>query len=295
MPRDYYEVLGVSRNASDDEIKSAYRKLAREYHPDRNPGNQEAIDRFKEVQEAYDVLSDKQKRAQYDQFGFRGPGGFGGFQGGGGYQEGQNIDIEEILRQFTGGGGADLGDLFGGGRSRRQQRRRAAPPPVEQEVHVPFLTMAQGGKLDLRLGGKTLGITVPAGSEEGKKLRLNGQAPGGADLIVVLRSQEHPYFKREGKDVILEVPISLTEAALGTKVDVPTVSGKQLTVTIPPGTSSGERRRLRGFGIAGGDQYIQIKIVVPSELDEKSRQLLEELAQLHPENPRQDLPWSESR
>jgi curved DNA-binding protein len=292
MPRDYYEVLGVPRNASESDIKKAYRKLARQYHPDRNPGDKQAEARFKEVQEAYDVLNDKTKRAQYDRFGFAGPGaaGAGGpfhTQGGFEFQGVNPEDLESILGAFGGG----LGDMFG---RRARGRTRAARPAeaVEAEVSIPFLTAALGGTVSLRVDGRDIDVRVPAGVEEGKKLRLAGQGPGGSDLLVRLKIESHPYFRREGNNVVLEVPISVTEAVLGAKVDVPTLDGTHLTVTVPPGTSSGGRLRLRGKGIAGGDQYIEIKIVVPKTHDERSRELIEEFARLHPQHPRAHVPWS---
>lgn len=296
MPRDYYEVLGVSRDASEADIKKAYRKLARQYHPDRNPGDKQAEARFKEVQEAYDVLNDKPKRAQYDRFGFAGPGmgGQGPFraEGGPGGFEFQGInpeDLESILGAFGGGGG--FGEVFG---RRARGRGRAARPPesVEAEVAIPFLKAALGGTVSLNVDGRTIDVRVPAGVEEGKKLRLAGQGPGGGDLLVRIKIEPHPYFRREGNNVILEAPISVSEAILGAKVDVPTLDGTHLTVKVPPGTSSGARLRLRGKGIAGGDQFIEIKIAVPKSHDERSRELIEEFARLHPQNPRADLPWS---
>jgi curved DNA-binding protein len=318
MPQDYYQTLGVSRNASEDEIKKAYRKLARQYHPDRNPGDKQAEAKFKEVQDAYDVLSDKAKRSQYDQFGFAGPNaGFGGgfpgggprtqtfhFGGGPGGFDFQGIDpenLQDILRMFGGGrgmggmGAEDMADLFGrqargGGRGRG---RRAAPAQdVEAEVTIPFLVAAQGGTVDLRVGDQTLSVKIPAGVEDGQVLRLGGQAPGGGDLRLKLRVEEHPYFRREGNNVILEVPLSLPEAVLGTKVDVPTLDGTKLTVKVPAGASSGTRLRLRGKGIKGGDQYIEVKVVVPAAKDDRSRELIEEFARLNPQDPRAGLGWS---
>src|SRR6187200_1299806 len=246
MPRDYYEILGVSRDASEEDIKKAYRKLAREYHPDRNPGDKQAETRFKEVQDAYDVLSDKTKRAQYDRFGFSqgprgGPGGPGGFHfdfgaGGPGGAQVDPTEAAELFRQFFGGGAGaaggapDLGDIFGG------RSRRAAPQEVEAEVAIPFETAARGGQVTLGVDGRELSVKVPAGVEDGKKLRLGGQGPGGADLMVKLRIEPHPYFRREGNDIILEVPLALAEAVLGTRVDVPTLDGGHLTVKVPPGT-----------------------------------------------------------
>jgi DnaJ-class molecular chaperone len=307
MPRDFYETLGVKRDASEEDIKKAYRKLARQYHPDRNPGDKQAEARFKEVQEAYDVLSDKTKRSQFDRFGHVGPdGGFGGGAGGagpytfrwgagpgGGSQEVDLGDLQDLFRQFTGGGQADLGDAFGR-RGRRAGGRSRAPEPareVESEVAVPFLTAAQGGSLTIQVDGRELAVKIPAGVEEGKTLRLHGQAPGGGDLLLKLRIQPHPYFRREGNDLILEVPIALAEAVLGAKVDVPTLDGTRLTVKVPPGTSSGARLRLRGRGINGGDQYIEVKIAVVPPKDDRSRSLIEEYANLNPQSPRAGLPW----
>ncbi|MFO0845507.1 MAG: J domain-containing protein [Gemmataceae bacterium] len=290
MPRDYYEVLGVAKDASEDQIKKAYRKLAREYHPDRNPGDKSAEAKFKEVQEAYDVLSDKDKRTKYDRFGHAGPGMGAGGPGGGGFQwhtEGMDAgsldpeDLGEILRQF-GMGGMPRG---------RGRARRATPEPVEAEASIPFVTAALGGTVSLSIGGRHVDVKVPAGIEDGKKLRLAGQGPGGADLYIKVKVEPHRHFRREGNNVVLEVPVSFAEAALGAKVDVPTLDGQHLTVKVPPGTSSGSRLRLRGKGIAGGDQYIEVKVTVPKVEDERGRELVEELARLHPQHPRRGLGW----
>jgi curved DNA-binding protein len=314
MPRDYYEVLGVSRDASAEDIKKAYRKLARKFHPDRNPGDKQAETQFKELQDAYDVLSDKTKRAQYDQFGFVGPGaGFGGggggprsqtFHWGAGGPQGpdlQGMDPQQAAEIFSqifgnrgmgGGGMGDMGDLFG---QRTRGGRRARPQPqaedVEAEVSIPFLTAALGGTVDLRVGEQELSVKVPEGVEDGKVLRLTGQAPGGGNLLLKLRIQPHPYFGREGNDVILTVPLSLPEAVLGTKVDVPTLDGTKLSVKVPPGASSGTRLRLRGKGIKGGDQYCEIKVAVPAPHDDRSRELIQEFGKLNPQSPREDLRW----
>jgi DnaJ-class molecular chaperone len=302
VPRDYYEVLGLARDASEADVKKAYRKLARQYHPDRNPGDKSAESRFKEVQEAYDVLSDKAKRSQYDQFGFAGPNGAGAAGGGPfrwqtggggpGFEAGsfRAEDLSEILRQFgMGGMGGEEGDPFT--RRRGGRTRRAAPQDAEAEATIPFLAAATGGKVSLSINGKEVEVKVPAGVEEGKRLRLSGQAPGGGDLFIKLHIEPHPYFRREGNNVVLEAPLSLPEAVLGTRIDVPTLEGNHLTVKVPPGASSGARLRLRGKGIAGGDQLIEIKIVVPKVEDARGRELVEELARLHPQNPRAGL-WS---
>ena len=297
MARDYYEVLGVAKQASEDDIKKSYRKLARQYHPDRNPGDKQAEARFKEVQEAYDILSNKTKRAQYDRFGTAGPDG--GWQGGPGArpfwstgQGGPEVDPSDILRQFFGGGEGFEEVLSRGGRSRGRSRRPEPPPQeVESEVSVPFQTAALGGTLAVRIDGKQLDVKVPAGVHEGQTLRLQGQGPGGGDLRLVLRIQPHPFFRRVGNDVILQVPLTLAEACLGGQVDVPTIEGTKLAVKIPPGASSGTRLRLRGKGIKGGDQYIEVEVHVPSVKDEAGRKLVEELARLHPQDPRTGPPW----
>jgi DnaJ-class molecular chaperone len=304
MPRDFYETLGVKRGASDDDIKKAYRKLARQYHPDRNPGDRQAEVKFKEVQEAYDILNDKDKRAQYDRFGFVGPtsgfgGGSPGGQGPGGFSfqgmEGMDSgEAADIFRRFFGGNVGDMEEILGGAglRGGRRSRRAAPVQDVESEVAVPFQIAALGGTVALQVDGRQIDVKVPAGIAEGQALRLQGQAPGGGDLKLKVRIAPHPYFRRDGNDLSLEVPLALSEAVLGTKVDVPTLSGEKLSVRVPPGTSSGARLRLRGQGIKGGDQYIEIKIVVPAADDEKSRQLIEEFAKLHPQHPRTGPPWS---
>ncbi|HEX3152483.1 MAG TPA: DnaJ C-terminal domain-containing protein [Gemmataceae bacterium] len=306
MPRDHYEVLGVSKSASADEIAKAYKKLARQHHPDRNPGDKQAESRFKEIQNAYDTLSDPKKKGIYDQFGTDVPpgaagGGFpGGFQfpGGGG---GQQIDPEmaqEVFRRMFGGGGGGGGfeDLFGGGGNRGRGRGRGRPQPsaetVDVEAHVPFLTAAMGGTIGLRVGDRDIDVRVPAGFEDGKKLRVAGQGEYGEDIVVTVRIAPHPYFRREGKDILIDVPISIPEAVVGGKVEVPTVAGKRVTVKVPPGTSSGSRVRLPGMGIGGGDQYLVMKVVVPKgKPDDRTKEIMDEYAKLHPDDVRIDVPW----
>jgi len=315
MPRDPYEVLGVSKSASSDEIQKAYRKLSKKFHPDRNPGDKQADSSYKEVQEAYEILGDATKKANFDQFGFAGvpQGGFpgGGFQGGfpgggfpGGFPGGaggMNIDpemAEELFKRFTGGGGGsegpDLGDFFNTGRRTRKPRaRRPAAAPVEAEVTVPFEVAARGGNVSLEVGGRRIDVKIPAGFEDGKKLRVPAEATGSGDVILKVHIAPHSFFRREGSDVLLDVPISLSEAVTGTKVEVPTVTGERLEVKVRPGTSSGAKLRLRGKGINGGDQYLVFKVVVPAgEVDEKSRELIQEFAKLNPLNARANVPWA---
>jgi DnaJ-class molecular chaperone len=313
MPRDYYEVLGVSRDATDEQIKKAHRTLARKFHPDRNPGDKQAEATFKEVQDAYDVLSDKTKRAQYDRFGHTGPqAGPGGFHwGGGGFPGNGNFEVDpeqaqEIFSQRFGGmggggegpGGINLNDILGGraGGARRagrgRQRREAPQPPPAVDVTIPFETAAHGGTITLRVGDKTIDLKIPPSTEEGKVMRLAGQGPGGSDLHLRIRIELDPNFRREGSDVILTVPITVAEAILGARIDVPTLDGKKLTVKVKPGTSTGSRLRLRGMGVGGGDQYLEFKVVVPPDVDERGRELIEEFGRRHPQDPRTGPPWN---
>jgi DnaJ-class molecular chaperone len=317
MPRDPYDVLGVSKSASAEEIQKAYRKLSKKHHPDRNPGDKQADSAYKEVQEAYEILSDSTKKANFDQFGYAGPpqagfpggGGFpGGFSGGdfsGGFPGGAggvNLDpamAEELFKRFVGGGGmggegADFSDVFSGGRRTRKTRpRRPAAEPVEAEVNIPFELAANGGSVAIEVGGRKIDVKVPAGIEEGKKLRVPAEATGSGDVILKVRIAPHDYFRREGNDILLEVPIGLSESVLGTKVEVPTIQGERLEVKVRPGTSSGSKLRLRGKGLKGGDQYLVFKIFVPAgEVDEKSRELIESFAKLNPLNPRANTPWA---
>jgi DnaJ-class molecular chaperone len=184
--------------------------------------------------------------------------------------------MEEILRQG------------------RTGRRRPEPESVEEEIAIPFLTAARGGKVTIRLGDRELDWKVPAGIADGEKRRFAGQGPGGGDLYLVAKVEPHPYFRREGKDVLLAVPVPVTlaEASLGTQVDVPTIDGTKLGVKIPPGTSSGKRIRIKGKGIDGGDEYFEVQVVVPEVKDERGRQLVEELDRLYPQDPRAKLPWT---
>jgi DnaJ-class molecular chaperone len=194
----------------------------------------------------------------------------------------------DLFRQFFGGGGEDVFNQQPRG---RRGRRAETAPEIRSEVSIPFEVAALGGPVSLSVNDHELTVKIPPGVEDGQALRLKGQAPGGGNLVLVLRIQPHPYFRREGNNIILEAPLALSEAVLGTKLDVPTIDGTRLTVTVPPGTSSGTRLRLRGRGITGGDQYIETKVVVPAPKDPKSRELIEEFARLNPQNPRTGPPW----
>ena len=185
--------------------------------------------------------------------------------------------------------------MFGsvGGRGRGRGRSRPQPPAetIEVEAHVPFLTAALGGTIGLRVGDRDIDVKVPAGFEDGKKLRVAGQGESRRGHRRTVRVEPHQYFRREGKDILIDVPISIPEAVLGGKVEVPTVAGKRVTVKVPPGTSSGSRIRLPGMGMAGGDQYLVMKVVVPKgKPDERTKELIEEYAKLHPDDVRIDVP-----
>ena len=334
--RDYYEVLGVSKSASDADIKSAYRKLARKYHPDVNKAA-DAGAKFREATEAYEVLSDKEKRQTYDQFGHAafggpggggpsagGPGGFGGFNpGGAGGMGGVSFNFNDIFGGAAGSGshgfmGMGLDEILEslGGQARRRSARapRSAPQKgrnIEHRVLLDFLEAVAGSTTTLRLestdprSGKkqsqTLSVKIPAGVRDGQKIRLRGKGEDGSagpgDLIIICHVKKHLYFNREGNDIYIEVPISITEAALGTKVDVPTISGA-ITMKIPAGIASGQRLRLKGKGIKPannpeikGDQYVVIKIVPPTIISEEGKKLLEEFAAHEKYDARKEAPW----
>ena len=323
--RDYYEVLGVSRSANPEELRRAHRKLVRQYHPDMNRDNPAATEKFKEVQGAYDVLSDPQRRKQYDQFGhdaFGGPGGYPppgaeGFRGGrpspGGARRGRgspNVSVEDVDFGDFAGANADIFEqMFGSRRGAgRAGRGRAAPEPergadVEHTVTLSFEQAARGYTLPLQInrGGQleTIEMKIPPGVKDGSRVRVRGKGQGGiggpaGDLYVITRVKDHPYFRRDELNILVDVPITVYEALLGVKLDVPTLEGK-VTVTVPPGTSSGSKLRIKGRGIERGeeqgDQYVLIKVVVPKELDEDDRKLVEKLAEKHPLNVRATLPW----
>lgn len=349
--RDYYEILGVKRDATEEEIKKAYRKLALKYHPDRNPGSKEAEEKFKEATEAYQVLSDPQKRATYDQFGHvEGVGtGFGGF--GGGFP-----DLSEIF-------GDVFGDFFG-----ERRRGPGGPPPqagadlrydllisfeeavkgVEKQIRITRREVCSGcggngaeggtalrtcptchgsGQISIsqgffsftrtcnRCGGmgrsvektcsrcrgsgrvkveRNINVKIPAGVDTGSSLRLSGEGEAGlfggprGDLYIVIKVKRHEFFSREGNDIVCEVPISFAVASLGGEIEVPTLEGK-LKLRIPPGTQSGHVFRQKGKGFPDlhkygkGNLLIYIKVVVPTDLTEKEKELIRELARLRGE------------
>jgi molecular chaperone DnaJ len=296
--KDYYDVLGVDKTASAKDIKRAYRKLAQEHHPDTTAGDPTSETRFKEINEAYSVLSDETTRAEYDQARASGsPGGFpGGFPGAGG---GQYVTVEDLGDLFGGGGvfGGGLGDLFGRGARQAQPR---AGRDIEAEVSLSFHEAIQGTTRSLSVdGGPPIQVKIPAGVNDNAKIRVRGKGgPGVAggpagDLYVRVHAGSHPVFGRSGKDLKIEVPITFTEAALGADITVPTLDG-HVTLRVPPGTPAGKRFKVSGKGVASsngtGDLIVTVSVTVPTELDDDQRTLLEQLkAREEGANPRSHL------
>lgn len=366
--RDYYKVLGVDRKASQQEIKKAYRRLARKYHPDINPGDRSAEERFKAVQEAYAVLNDKEKRRAYDQFGDARGGGWqpppgGGFQGFSGF------DIGSEEKSGFGGFGDIFSDLFGVRRRQRGAPSKRKGDDIEYQLSVPFLEAIRGtrarisfsrqvgciacsgtgsqgkpgsatcpickgrGKVEQKHGTmtfatscpqcggsgrvrtgncpdcggtgskrvtETLTVRIPAGVNTGSRVRVPGKGNSGSrggppgDLYLVVNVQAHEYFHREGKNILCTIPVSLNEALLGARIEVPTVDGKAW-LSLPPGTQTGQKFRLRGKGApdpkgnSRGDELVEVKLVLPEISDQRSRELLQELFQRNPQNPRKEM------
>jgi molecular chaperone DnaJ len=347
MKRDYYEVLGLSRSASDEELKKAYRKLAVRYHPDKNPGDKAAEERFKELGEAYQILSDPDRRAQYDRFGHAAfeQGGFGGFDFGAGF--------EDILGDL-------FGDFFGTGRQRGRRSRTSRGQDLQYQLDVTFEEAARGCEKTLSIprltpcatcsgsGAKpgtkptvcqqcrgsgqirfqqgfftiaktcgtcngqgsvisspcadcngagarrrthTLSLRIPPGVDTGSRLKLRGEGESGGnggppgDLYVLIRAADHPIFVRDGVDVVCEVPVSVVQAALGTKLEIPTLDGPR-KLEVPAGTQSGHLFRLRGLGVPDlngygrGDQVVRLTVETPRKLSPRQRELLEEFARI---------------
>ena len=371
---DYYELLGVGRKASAKDIRTAFRKLARKYHPDLNPGDKAAEEKFKQLQEAYDVLSDSKKRQMYDQYGFYsenvptgdyGPGAgggdsnvnfdFGGFDFGGGTgAAGGSGSFRDLFSQFFGGRGRggedeaepggsleykfeiDFWDAVRGGVKKLQITRMdtcevchgtgAIGSPqtcptcngsgtIQQAAgkmrfNVPCTHCGGTGKLRTKCktcGGEgrvrrteTIDVRIPAGVASGGRVRVPGKgnagtmgAPAG-DLYLLVEVRPHPFFERRGNDLYTKVPVTVSEATLGAKVEVPTIDGRSL-VRIPPATNSGSTLRLREKGVpsarngARGDQYVEIQVIVPKPTDERVRKIMKELETVAPDDPRKDL------
>jgi molecular chaperone DnaJ len=377
---DYYELLGVAKKANSKEIRTAFRKLARKYHPDLNPGDKSSEEKFKQLQEAYDVLSDAKKRQMYDQYGFYSdniPQGGGGAGPQGDEEDDSRVNFDFGGFDFGGGGGSGTGtgggsfrDLFGqffkGGRGGGMEPEQEPGSDLEYQVEIDFWDSVRGavkklsitrmdacetchgtgavgspqtctacggtgtiqqaaGKMKFnvpctRCGGtgklrtmcracngegrvrrtETVDVRIPAGVASGARLRVAGKgnagtmgAPAG-DLYLRILVKAHDFFERRGNDLYVKIPVTVAEATLGAKIEVPTIDGRSL-VRIPPGTNSGKTLRLKEKGVLGarngarGDEYAEIQVVVPQPTDERVRTLMKELETLAPDDPRQDI------
>jgi DnaJ-class molecular chaperone len=289
MAKDYYQTLGVAKNVDQATLKKSYRKLAQTYHPDRNPGDKQAEDRFKEITEAYAVLSDKEKRQQYDRFGES------GFHQRFSQEDiFRNADLGDLFGNFGGGGGEDLfSQLFGGGQRGRGQRQPAKGQDYSMEIGIPLRLAIEGGErhVEYRNEGQVeqIKVRIPAGIEEGAKLRVSGKggaAPTGGrsgDLYLQIHIENDPIFQREENNLLVDIRLPYTQLCLGTSTEIPTLQGEK-RIKVPAGMQPGGKIRLRGFGVpasAGrpaGDLYAVINVEIPDQIDEKQRKLMEELA-----------------
>jgi molecular chaperone DnaJ len=301
--KDFYQLLGVSKSSSADEIKKAYRKLAMQYHPDKNPGNKKAEEKFKEISEAYEVLSDTEKKRNYDQFGHADGNPFsssGGFHRGGSRPNGGGMGgdpFADIFGDLFGSGG---GNPFGGTRARQQAARGS---DLRYTLGVTFEEVYSGAEKVVSFmrqnGSKEeaakLSVSVPPGVKEGQRLKLSneGDKPSGVpagDLYVIINIQEHLLFKREEHDVLLDMPVTYTDAILGAEVEVPTLAGK-VQIKIPSGTHSGQALRLKGKGfpklggIGNGDMILRLIVDTPAKVNSRQKEILEELQKYNEETP----------
>ena len=334
--KDYYGILGIKKTASADDVRKAFRKLARKYHPDVNPGDKKAEEKFKELSEANEVLSDPKKRKIYDQLGFysdnidprtaeayanqgagAGPFGGGGSPFGGfGHGGGQTADFDFRNFDFSnaqGRGGSSFRDIFSsmfGGAA--QQEAPAAGADSEYTVQVPFWDAIRGSEMKLSIQRPTasgkmvpepVSFRIKPGTRDGQRIRLaskgspglRGAPPG--DLYIIVRINEHPVFHRDADDIYLTLPILPWEAAMGAKVEVPTIDGRAM-LRVPPGTQNGQKLRMREKGVPSatrpgvvGDQIVEIRIVIPEIPNVEAKELWQKLEKLHPEDPRREL-WS---
>ena len=323
---DYYELLGVARDATADAIKKGYRAQARKFHPDVNPGDKKAEARFKEVQQAYDILSDGEKRALYDRYGraaFEGmaagprPGAGAGPQDWVHRSAGPDVEGFDFSEFFRPGGTHGAGEEGGAGifeeiLGRMRPGRAGAKPQaprmgrnLEANLTIPLTTAVRGGEtaIDILRNNRreSLVVKIPPGIESGAKLRLRGQGEAGpvkgspaGDLTISVTVEPHNYFVLDGRNLTVELPLTVSEALLGARVDVPTLDGLK-ALTIPPGSSSGQKLRLRGQGVPThgdkpeGDLFVILKIVLPKNVDDESRRLIREFAERNPLNPRNGL------
>jgi molecular chaperone DnaJ len=301
--KDYYAVLGVASSASEKEIQQAYRKLARELHPDANPGDAAAEERFKEVSAAYDVIGDSETREQYDQARAMGPRSVGGDPFGGGGPGGFTFeasdlgDLSDLLGGMFGGGGSPFGGRAGPrpqqGRDQEAQLRLSFDESVHGVTTSVTVSGGSGG------GTRSIKVRIPAGVEDGQRIRLPGKGGPGAnggpagDLYVVVLVNEHPVFGRDGRHLTLDLPVTFEEAALGADIKVPTYGGESVKLRLPAGTQPGRTFRIKGHGIQGGaksgDLLATVHVVIPTKLNNKQRAALEAFAEASGESPRAHL------
>ncbi|RGE19155.1 DnaJ C-terminal domain-containing protein [Leucobacter sp. wl10] len=306
LEKDFYQILGVSKDASDAELKKTYRRLARKYHPDSKPGDTVAEAKFKEISEAYSVLSDKEQRAEYDQIRAMGAGGARFTAGGGGAQ-----GFEDVFGGMFGGGrggphfsyqqtgGQGFEDIFGGmfgGASRGPQPGR----DINASTTLDFETAVRGDTVTLQAPNGPVKVKIPAGVSDGQKIKVRGKgepSPNGGpagDIILTVNVRKHPVFERDGQNLRLRLPVTFSEAALGGTVEVPTLGGSPVRLRVQPGTPSGRVLRVKGRGVKSskgtGDLLAEVQVVVPSHLSDSAREALEAFRAVEPqENPREDL------
>jgi curved DNA-binding protein len=300
--KDYYKILGVERNASEDDIRKAYRKLAMQYHPDRNPNDKQAEERFKEINEAYQVLSDSQKRAHYDRLGsdysnWQRRGGQGDFNWGdyvSGYPGGTRVNVEDLEDLFGGAGGfsdffrtifgQDLRGASPGGATRTRTRQQ--PQGYQQELEVTLEEAFQGTTRLLQSDGKQKQVRIPAGVRTGSKVRVAGAGPNGLDLYLIVDVKDDPRFERRGNDLHTTATVDVFTSILGGEAEVDTLAGK-VKLNIPAGTQPEQVFRLAGRGMPSvknanekGDLYVRLKVQIPKYLSPKQRELLEEASRI---------------
>jgi molecular chaperone DnaJ len=303
--KDFYKILGVAKDVSDAELKKVYRKLARQYHPDSNPGDAKAEARFKEISEAFSVIGDKEQRKEYD--AVRAMGGGARFTGGAGGQGGAGFPgaygggagaggagFEDVFANLFGGGGGARGGFGGFGPQRGAD--------LTMTTTVDFIDSIHGSTLKLRLSddGVPTNVKVPAGIQDGQKIKLRGkgqQSPNGGepgDLLITVKVKPHPVFVRDGNNLRVSVPVTFAEAVLGATISVPTLGGEPVKLKVAPGTPNGRVLRVKGKGVqsakGAGDLLAAVEVAVPSQVSEKAKKLLAEFeAELPDENPREDL------
>jgi molecular chaperone DnaJ len=292
LEKDFYKILGVSKDVPAAELKKAYRKLAKDFHPDRNPGNDAAEARFKDISEAYDVLNDPAQRKEYDEF--RALGGGPRFQGGRPGQ-GQGQGFEDVFSNIFGGGFQGGGfPGFGGGFG----PQRGSDLTVSSTIN--FIDSIHGTQLKVGVHGETVNVKVPAGIQDGQKLKVRGkgqQSPNGGsagDLVVTIKVKPHPIFSRDGDHIRVVVPITFAEAVLGATIQVPTLGGEPVKLKVAPGTPNGRTLRVKGKGVQitgkEGDLLATVEVAVPAHVNDKAKELLEQFdAELPQEDPRLDV------